>query len=240
MRRVAATAVFLAFLGASAPAHAQTPPLAAELTTCETGAEADERFAVFSGSMPREGAAVMAMRFQLQQRLPGGAWERLSVEGWGDWIRAAKRGVPGFIYTKRLERLTAPGRFRAVVTFRWSDRDGSVLRSAKRFTDDCRQPDWRADLRVRRVTLDEQAGTARVVVRNAGRGVAEAFAVHAARGDLIRGRTLAGLPAGERATLTLRVGRCAPGESVTVTLDPEDAVAEAAEDNNVLVVACPA
>ena len=63
--------------------------------------------------------------------------------------------------------------------------------------------------------------------------------VRGLRYRLDRIRRLAGLPAGEQASVTLRVGRCPAGESVTVTLDPGEAVAEAVEDDNAVTVACP-
>jgi hypothetical protein len=60
-----------------------------------------------------------------------------------DDSRRAERadpGRPGFIYTKRVEGLTGPAVYRAVVRFRWSDADGHVLRRARRVTGGCRQP----------------------------------------------------------------------------------------------------
>ena len=239
MRRIAAVTLLAAALGAGAVAHAQAPALSARLAACETGAAPADRFAVFTGAMPREGAAVMAMRFDLDEKLPGEAWRPVALEGWGEWIRAGKKGVPGFIYTKRLEQLAAPAAFRVVVGFRWSEADGTVIKTARRTSRTCRQPDRRPDLHVRKVALDDD-GTARVVVENRGRGTAGTFAVHAARGDFVKARTLAGLPAGEHASVSLRVGPCAAGETVTVTLDPGQAVAEAREDDNDVTVACPA
>ena len=239
MRRAAAIAVTLVSLWGGASAHAQEPGLAVKLSACETGLDPADRYAVFTGSMPRQGAPVMAMRFDLQQRLPGERWAKVTVDGWGEWIRATKKGVPGFIYTRRLEQLAAPAHYRTIVTFRWSETDGHVIRTLKRYSRSCRQPDWRPDLHVRRVTLDDASGTADVVVENRGRGDAGAFAVHATRGDLVKGRTLGGLDAGAVTTVTLKVGRCAPGETVTVTADPAGAVDEADEGDNVLAVACP-
>jgi hypothetical protein len=240
MRRILAIAVTTAAtLVAGAPARAEEPVLAAKLASCETGLDPVDRYAVFTGSMPREDADVMAMRFELQQRGAGEAWDRVALKGWGDWIRAAKTGVPGFIYTKRLEQLAAPAFYRAVITFRWSTYDGSVIRTAKRFSKPCRQPDWRADLEVKSADFVDDARSVKVVVRNRGRDDAGEFAVHAARADIVKGQTLAGLPAGADASVTLRVGRCAPGETVTVTVDPAGGVDEADEDDNALVLDCP-
>ena len=79
----------------------------------------------------------------------------------------------------------------------------------------------------------------KIVVRNRGRGDAGAFAVNASRGDLVKGTTVAGLPAGEQVTVGIPLGRCTPGDPVTVTLDPAGQVAEAHEDDNKTTVSCP-
>jgi len=217
-------------------AFAQAPELSAKLAACETGADAKDRFAVFTGSMPREGAAVMAMRFDLYERLPGGRFERVSLANWGVWQSTTKKGVPGFIFTKRVERLAAPAAFRAVVSFRWSDAKGRVVRTAKRTSPTCRQPDWRPDLRVGRVVFGDD-GRARATVVNDGRSPSGAFGISMGVGDSAVVRTLPSLPAGQRRTIEL--GRCRAPERATVTADPAGAVEEADESDNATTVACP-
>ena len=240
MSRLVAGLAALALLGAGAVALAQTPPLAAKLAACESGSAPEDRFAVFSGAMPREGAAVMEMRFDLYERVGGGAWERVALPNWGSWERTTRRDVPGFIFTKRVEQLAAPAAFRARVRFRWSDAKGRVMQTATRTSRSCRQPDWRPDLRVVDVDPAETAGQpTRVVVRNRGRGAAASFDVAVTRGSTTRIRTVTGLPAGERATVTVPVGRCGPNGTVRVSVDPANAVEEALETNNDITVACP-
>lgn len=230
-----------AFAGA-AVAVAQTPDLAAKVAACETGAEPSDRFAVFTGSMPRDGAVRMAMRFDLYERLRGTGYVRVPLANWGVWEKTGKKGAPGFIFNKRIEQLAAPAAFRAVVSFRWYDAKGRVVRTARLTSKACRQPDWRPDLEVKRVTFPDRgdvAGPIKVLVSNRGRGEAGPFAVHVSRSDIIKGHDVAGLPAGEQATVAVRLGRCKPGEPVTVTLDPAGVVAEADEAGNVMTVACP-
>ncbi|MFL5845452.1 MAG: CARDB domain-containing protein [Solirubrobacteraceae bacterium] len=229
-----------ALCGTAAGALAQTPELAAKLAACETGADAADRFAVFSGSMPRNGAASMAMRFDLFERVPGGGFEPVALDNWGVWERTAKKGVPGFIFTKRVEQLAAPAAFRAVVSYRWYDAKGRVTSTAKKTSPTCRQPDWRPDLHVRRVEPGTDGGPTKVVVRNTGRGAAGPFAVNVARSDFLKGASVAALPAGGQVTVAVSIGRCKPGESLTVTLDPAGAVEEADEADNTVTVACPA
>src|SRR6476620_260021 len=175
MRRSATIlGLVVALLGGTA-ARAQAPALAAKRAACETGPQSADRFAVFTGSMPRQGAAAMGMRFVLEQRVPGGTFHRVSRAHWGVWERTARKGVPGFIFTKRVEQLSAPASYRAVVSFRWYDAKGRVVRRARRTSPTCVQPDWRPDLHVRRVIFPTGSGPTRVVVRNRGRGNAGAF-----------------------------------------------------------------
>lgn len=221
-------------------ASAQAPILSAKVAACESGPASDDRFVVFTGAMPRNGATVMAMRFDLYEKLPGGAFEHIKLANWGVWERTAKKRVPGFIFTKRLEQLAAPAAFRAAVSFRWYDAEGNITASDRRVSPVCRQPDWRPDLTVRRIVLPPDGGSTKVVIRNTGRGAAGAFAINVARSEFVKGVTVAGLPAGTQATVGVSLGRCRPGESITVTLDPAEAVEEADEADNTTTLACPA
>ena len=119
-------------------------------------------------------------------------------------------------------------------------RQGQRHRLGRRVSPVCRQPDWRPDLRVRRVVLPEDGGPTKVVVRNTGRSAAGAFGVNVARWDFVKGATVAGLPAGAQATVGVSLGRCKPGDTITVTLDPAGEVEEADEADNATTVACPA
>src|SRR3954454_11697542 len=175
MRRAALILLTAAALTGGAVALAQAPPLAARLATCQTGPNATDRYAVFTGSMPRiGGAGTMAMRFDLFERQPQGRFLAVSLPHWGVWEKTSKKGVPGFIFTKRVEQLAAPASYRAVVSFRWYDAQGRVVRRATRTSSTCVQPDWRPDLHVRRVIFPTGSGPTRVVVRNRGRGDAGA------------------------------------------------------------------
>jgi hypothetical protein len=156
------------------------------------------------------------------------------------WEKTSKKGVSGFIFTKRVEQLAAPAWFRAVVSFRWYDAKGRLIEAKRRTSPTCRQPDQRPDLHVKRVVFPSgKNGPTKIVVRNRGRGDAGAFAVNASRGDLVKGATVAGLPAGEQVTVGIPLGRCTPGEPVTVVLDPAGQVDEAVEADGRTTVSCP-
>lgn len=244
MRRIAAICSLLAVggagLGGSAQAQIAPPPLAAKLVTCQTGANAADRFAVFSGSMPAaRGARTLEMRFELLERRPGSPrFARVVLPRWGTWEKTSRPGVPGFIFTKRVEQLAAPAAFRARLTFRWLDRTGATLRTARRTTSICRQPDPRPDLHVASVRFPA-AGRPVVVVRNRGRGAAGSFAVRMSRAGASATEHVAALAAGDRQTLSFGMGRCSPGEPVTVRVDPGNRIDEADEADNVVTVACP-
>jgi hypothetical protein len=140
MRRHATIACFAATVVTTAPAAAraaeqQRPPLQARLVSCTTGPTASARVAAFTASMPALArTARMWIRFDLLQRMPGEArFATVALPAWGRWERS-QVGRAGFIYTKRVRALRAPGAYRARVRFRWYDARGGVQRRAQRVT----------------------------------------------------------------------------------------------------------
>lgn len=116
--------------------------LAAEVTACETGPDAEDRAVQFTGSMPAiRGAVRMAMRFDLYERRAGDEdFVRRTVPTFGRWERSDK-DVSGFVYDKRVEELDEAADYRTVVQFRWYDARGKVVRSSERTSYICRQAD---------------------------------------------------------------------------------------------------
>jgi hypothetical protein len=219
---------------------ADRPPLRAELADCQTGAAPAERFAVFTGSMPAlKGTAWMSMRFDLYQRRPGArGFARIALPHWGTWERTTQAGVPGFVFTKRVEQLAAPARYRALVRFRWYGADGRLQRRAARLSPVCAQPDPRPDLRVGTVSASAD-GHYLVVVRNAGRGAAGPFALDVAVDGVVASTTVSGLAPGTSQTVAVGGNRCRPGGQVRVVVDPAHAVDEADERNDAVSRPCP-
>jgi hypothetical protein len=119
----------------------ERPPLRATLTTCATGPGVDERYAVFTGSMPAlRRTERMSMRFEVQRREPGGKrFVRVRGPKLGRWERSEPDRA-GFVWSKRVEPLDAGAAYRAVVRFRWHDAEGDLQRSAERTTAVCVQP----------------------------------------------------------------------------------------------------
>jgi hypothetical protein len=234
---------------AVAPAAARAavpdrPSLAAKLTACTNGEDPASRAAAFTGSMPAaSGTRRMQMRFALQQRLtPKAPYKTLAVPGWGDWEKSDP-GRPGFVFTKRVESLSGPASYRAVITFRWYGRTGTGRRTTKRTTQACEQPDPRPDLALGGLDASAKSDDTAVyalVVSNDGRSTAGAFRVTLAVDGVVQpDLTLGPIGVGEREHGTIVGTACAPGSTVTVTVDAGNAVAESAEDDDVIERPCP-
>lgn len=249
MRSLALVVAVLAVAPPSASAAAarqSVPSLGAQTPTCRTGATPAERFAVFSASMPaRRGARRMAMRFDLQLREPGDRrYERVPAPSFGRWERS-RAGRSGFIYSKRVDGLQAPARYRAVVRFRWLDARGRTVATARRTTPTCAQPDPRPNLRLLalRATGAAQPGevTYLLTVVNSGRGPAGAFRVSAGPDDggPQTAMTVGGMASREARVIEVVARACTPGSRVRVRLDADATVAESDEGDNDVRRACP-
>ena len=159
------------------------------------------------------------------------------MPGLGVYKRSSA-GQTGFVFTQRVQALD-PGLYRAVVRYRWYARAGQIVRTARRTTGTCVQPDPRPDLRAGLLggTLSPGATTARyaLAVSNPGRSAAGPFDVQIAG---VR-TTVAALAAGAETTVTVDAPPCAPGETVSIVLDPGRQVDEADESDDSVQRACP-
>ncbi|HEX7300806.1 MAG TPA: CARDB domain-containing protein [Solirubrobacteraceae bacterium] len=246
MRRALLIAV-LSALAVASVAQAQAPPLRAKVASCVSGPQAADRAVVFTASMPSiKGTRRMWIRFDLLAR-PGLApdFAAVRVPGLGVWKKSAPGRSAGFVFTQRVQALTAPGAYKAVVHFRWYGRGGTLLRSARRETPICKQPDQRPDLRAGPLTatagpLPDQA-TYSLALSNDGRTAAGAFDVllSVAGPDQPAQRVADGLAAGARRTVTFVAPRCLPGSSVRFTLDARGEVDEVTEGDNIVTRPCP-
>jgi hypothetical protein len=248
VRRVALPIALFAALALPAGAQAQAPPLRAKLTACQSGPAASDRTATFVGSMPAvKGTKRMWMRFDLYARIPPASdFAALKAPKLGVWQKSAPgKASSGFVFTQRVQGLTAPGSFRAQVRFRWYGTGGRLLRSTTRASAICKQPDQRADLRAG--TLDAvrgpQPGEAsyQLEVRNDGHTAAGPFDVvlTVAGAEQPAQRVSEGLAAAGSRTVTFVAPRCAPGSTLRFELDAEDEVEESGELDDVVERACP-
>jgi hypothetical protein len=126
------------------PLAAQTDAAGGATATveqCVTTGEQVDRAATFSGEMTAiAGTARMAMRIEVQERLPEeGLFHTVSAPGLGVW-RGSAPGVKIYQYVKQVTNLSSPADYRALVRFHWLNDKGYVIRRAERHTLQCMQP----------------------------------------------------------------------------------------------------
>jgi hypothetical protein len=243
----AASAALLALAAAAAAAPLRASSARALLHACHPALAQGDRYATFGGYMRslRPGADRMQMRFDLYRRPAGGlTWRRVSGPGLGTWNRA-DYGVAGYRFRQRVENLPAPHSYRALVSFRWRNSAGRVFARTWRNSPICFQPDLRPDLRIGRITAEPgpDRGTAvySVLVRNDGRTEGRDFDVGLRVAGVPRPvETVAALGAGQRILVRFTGPRCATGEPLSATADPDRRVSEVRERNNSLLALCPA
>jgi hypothetical protein len=113
----------------------------ATLEQCVATGEQVDRSATFSGEMTAiAGTARMAMRIEVQERLPGEELFRtVSAPGPGVW-RGSSSGVKIYQYVKQVTNLSSPATYRALIRFHWFNDRGYVTKRAERHTTMCTQP----------------------------------------------------------------------------------------------------
>jgi hypothetical protein len=113
----------------------------ATLEECLTTGSQEERAATFSGEMTAlPGTARMAMRIELQERVPGELeYRTVTAAGLGVW-RPSDPKVKVYKYVKQVSNLSAPASYRALVRFHWLNSKGHVVKRAERITTRCTQP----------------------------------------------------------------------------------------------------
>jgi hypothetical protein len=239
MRKILCTALLVA-LTVAAPAAAQTVPTRASLEDCRTGEERLDRVAVFAaqiGAVP--GSDRLQVRFDLNERLPGGKWHRVPAPGLGVWSTS---GADIFRRSKPVIGLQAPANYRATVRFRWLD-GKKVLRRATRRTPVCRQPDAGPDLRVVDVEVrpaEGNRGRYLVTLRNEGQAVASAFDVVLSIGDgRLPPQTLEALGPGVETVVSFTGPRCVAGDVLLAALDPDGRLDERDRSDNRRERICP-
>jgi len=243
-----AGAALLALPGAAAAAPSAARVLKKNtvqgaLAGCKTGSLA--RSAVFRGSMPagRGFKGRMEMRFDLFARLGrDGAWLPVEVEGFAEWD-VSEPGVSGFIIKKRVGGLLGGYSYRAVVRFRWRNPAGKVVRSARKVTARCTQPDTSPDLVIGEPSIvpgpTGDVVVYRAVVKNVGPGSANPFDVVLAVNSVAQpAQRLGPLAPRQTAEVTFQAPRCEAGTIVRFTVDAKAEITELSETNNALERRC--
>jgi hypothetical protein len=231
MRRIALTLLFFGALAAPASAA----PAKVVLTDCAP----KERAAEFEARMGEvDGATRLKMRFTLQVRKTGQkSYHRVAAPGFRSWTTAAP-GKTSWVFSRRVEALLGPARYRALVRFQWLDETGEAIARAKRYSRSCHQRDHRPNLKLKSLTREGKHRYAALVVNN-GLTASGPFDVQLAVGStLVEPMTVDGLEPGARKLLTLHGPICRPGETAVVTADPLDLVDERSELDNAITLPC--
>jgi hypothetical protein len=236
----------------AAVAGASTPPPRDELRafTCLRALDPPARAVSVQAVMrPLTGTAKMQMRFDLlRQTRPGGRFKLVRGRFLGSWISPADPTLgqrPGdvWIVNHPVVNLSGPATYRFRVSFRWFDAREQQLSSAVQTSPKCYQPEPRADLLVRSLTvrtLPSGADAYVAVLANRGRTGAGAFQVQfAGAGNAPQTATLGGLGPRSWTRHTFIAPACTAGSMLTVTVDPAHSVDESNFANNTLNVVCP-
>ncbi|MEX2194952.1 MAG: CARDB domain-containing protein [Thermoleophilaceae bacterium] len=210
-------------------------PASVRVAECQPGGETETRTGAFQTSMRRvRGTRSMQVRLYLLERLGDGRFTRMEAPGLGAW-RSSRRGVRRFVYTQRIEGLKARAAYRVVVHHRWIGADGKRIRFARRRSDVCEVQGALPNLRI--VKISARDGLYSVVVRNSGgadaRDVPVALSVD---GVPLPAVTLASLAALETRSVRFTGAPCRSGLSAAI--DPDDALRESSEADNVRVLRC--
>jgi hypothetical protein len=127
--------------GTQPGATGSAPVVSGTLEQCVSTGEQADRSATFSGEMTAvAGTARMAMRIEVQERMPGEAlFHAVNAPGLGVW-RGSQPGVKIYKYVKQVTNLSSPALYRALIRFHWLNGRGYVTRHAERYTSTCTQP----------------------------------------------------------------------------------------------------
>lgn len=237
-------AALIALPGSTAVASAASKKGAVQgsLAGCKTSSAA--RGAVFRGVMPGIPgfAGRMEMRFDLYARTATTAWAPVDVDGFGEWD-LSDPGVSGFIIKKRVSGLVGGYSYRSIVRFRWRSDAGKIVRTAKKVTPACIQPDTTPDIAIFEPSIvagqRDDVVVYRAVVKNLGSGSSGTFdVVLAVNGVAQPAQRVGPLAPGATSLISFQAPRCEAGTIVRFTVDAKAEIRESSETNNALERRC--
>jgi hypothetical protein len=198
---------------------------------------------------PLTGTMAMQMRFQLmRQTKPGAGFTMVRGRLLGSWISPSNPTLgqqPGdvWIVNHPVVDLPAPATYRYRVTFQWTGAHDQRLGTATQTSPDCYQPELRADLYVRSLTVSPLPSGADAYVAdvvNRGKTSAGPFQVAlAGAGTTPQTVTIASLGPRSSTPARFTAPACTAGSNLTATVDPAHTIDEYDFANNALTVACP-
>ena len=202
---------------------------------------------------PVTGTSKMQMKFELlRSTKPHPRFVTVHAHGLGSWISPTnptlgQQAGDVWIVNHPVVNLSAPATYRFRVAFRWIGSQGQTLDTATQTSPSCYQPELRADLLVRSLSV-----TPITSGPSAGQ-----WALHRAgcqprpdrsgadRGEFAIGdsapvsATVAWVGAKSSARQRFVSAPCAPATTLTVTVDPNQAIDEYDYANNSLTIAVP-
>jgi hypothetical protein len=187
--------------------------------------------------------ARMEMRFDLYSRtVTAPTWVPVDVDGFGEWD-LSDPGVSGFIIKKRVGGLIGGTSYRAVVRFRWRNDAGVIVKSARKVTKACVQPDNAPDLTLLAPSIVAGPRPDLVVyqvnVRNLGPGTSTPVdVVLAVNGVAQPAQRIGPLGPGIDVPVSFQAPRCDPGTIVRFVVDAKAELVESNETNNALERRC--
>ncbi|MBA3301086.1 MAG: hypothetical protein H0T15_04385 [Thermoleophilaceae bacterium] len=226
-------AIMTSFAALALPATASAGlPASVKVARCDPLAHT----ASFDATMRSiSGARQLAIKFSLLERFGGGDFKPISAPGLGVWRRSAA-GARAFAFAQNVNGLRPGGEYRSRVEFRWMGDGGKALKTARRFSPDCRQTGELPNLQVKTVRLEGKALYA-VEVVNVGQGPANAVDVQLAVDEAVQPiKRIASLAPGE--ARRLRFGGVGCSAELRASVDPMGTVRESAEDDNLRAEAC--
>ena len=222
-------ALAIAVLALVLPASASAAQGSVSLAVCAP----DERAAEFEARMSRAaGAAKLKMRFLLEARRPGSLrYRRVAAPGFSRWTssRAAR-----YVFTRRVEGLEGPARYRAQVRFKWIDADGDVIARDRAWSRSCRQGDHRPNLKLHSLTSLGRRYVA--AVSNTGRSASGQFEMRLTVDGQVTSVAVESLEPGVTRHVEIDAPRCIT--QATVVADPLDLVDERLEGDNRRAITC--
>jgi hypothetical protein len=250
--RLMIAAVAALALGTASASGASAPPPRDQLRSfvCQKALDPPTRAVSIQAVMrPVTGTVKMQMRFDLMRKTkPGAAFKVVRGHFLGSWLTPDNPTLgqrPGdvWIVNHPVVGLPAPATYRFRVSFRWLGSSGQQLSSAVQTSSTCYQPELRADLLVRSLTVTPLAsGKSAYVATIANRGLTAARPVEvdlAGVGSAPQAQTLASVGPKSSARERFVAPACTPGANLAVTVDPSHTIDEYDFANNVLTMACP-
>ncbi len=241
MRRALYTVALTVAAGALLPAAAGAAPAPASVKLVKCSVEEHE--AAFYARMQQvPGTSRMALRFRLLEETGAERPTRVKVPSLSRW-RSSRPGVKAFGFRQGFRQLPENASHRVRVDYRWYAQDGTELARATRRSARCRQFEELPNLfaRIAAELRTKVQGVVRyeVNVGNAGRAAASAVPVRlTVDGNIVDTVTIASLAPGEHRAIVIRGPECT--RLVRLEVDPEHAIAESSDVDNVHELPCSA